>query len=509
MTEEELLLQKKRLELEKEMAEADEDIAPQQIAPARMPQPETPVSSPEAMARGLSDVLTFGTAKYVAPAIRGGLHAVLPKKASEFLSLDPYDVEKERYAEREKIAKEYEPGSYLGGQALGIGSQVLAAPFTGAVQGARLGIPAATRALAGQAFESFPGQAALGGLQAGTESSFDPIKVLEGMGVGGGLQQFGKWGTQAAQPALESAAYSRAAKATGADILKPSRRIARMPGGRQAYGKDVLEQGIVTAGKTVPEIAEAAKAQESKQGQIIGQIYQKFDELAGGKVPDGFMENLIARIQKDVIAPLRKTAAKSDMADRLESAYVNRLAEMVDQGYQPSFQGLHDEVSGLADKAYTPTGIDKPLNEQLQKIQRLMRGEMQKEAGKLEGGTDLLDMLQKANRKYSVATEAAKTATEKAQRMATNRQLSLSDYLSGGIGAAAGGFTGGGVGTLVGTAAGAVFNKILRERGPQVAASMLNAAQKMAKNNPELVGVYLNFLAGEKATQALPGGKEQ
>lgn len=179
MTEEELLLQKKRLELEKEMAEADEDIAPQQIAPARMPQPETPVSSPEAMARGLSDVLTFGTAKYVAPAIRGGLHAVLPKKASEFLSLDPYDVEKERYAEREKIAKEYEPGSYLGGQALGIGSQILAAPFTGAVQGARLGIPAATRALAGQAFESFPGQAALGGLQAGTESQLIRSKFLK------------------------------------------------------------------------------------------------------------------------------------------------------------------------------------------------------------------------------------------------------------------------------------------------------------------------------------------
>jgi hypothetical protein len=38
---------------------------------------------------------------------------------------------------------------------------------------------------------------------------------------------------------------------------------------------------------------------------------------------------------------------------------------------------------------------------------------------------------------------------------------------------------------------------------------MLNAAQKLAKNDPELVGVYLNFLAGEQATKRLPGGKEQ
>jgi hypothetical protein len=91
----------------------------------------------------------------------------------------------------------------------------------------------------------------------------------------------------------------------------------------------------------------------------------------------------------------------------------------------------------------------------------------------------------------------------------TNRQASLTDYLSGITGATTGGFLGGGVGTLVGTGAAMVFNKIVRERGPQVAASMLNAAQKLAKNDPELVGVYLNFLAGEQATKRLPGGKEQ
>jgi hypothetical protein len=51
---------------------------------------------------------------------------------------------------------------------------------------------------------------------------------------------------------------------------------------------------------------------------------------------------------------------------------------MVEDGYKPSFSQLHDEMRGLSELAYTPTGVDKPMNEQLQKIQRIMRGEMQK-----------------------------------------------------------------------------------------------------------------------------------
>jgi hypothetical protein len=472
---------------------------PKPSAP-RMQEPDTPVSSPEATARGLADVLTFGTAKYTAPAIRGGLEAVLPKGASEYLNLKPYEVEKAKYEEREDIAKQYEPASYLGGQAAGLGSQLLAAPFAGAAQGAR--------GLAQSAFMTPAGQAGVGAIQAGTESGFDPLEVLKGAGTAGALTKLGGMGATALQPKLESAAYERAAKATGADILKPSRRIERLPGGRQAYGKQMLEQGIVTAGKNVPQIAEKAAQQEAKQGKIIGDIYAKIDKIADGKVPEGTMENILAKIYKDVIQPLRKTASTADMADRVESAYVSRLANMIEEGYQPSFKGLHDELRGIGEKAYTPTGTDKPLNEQMQKISKIVRGQLQKSAGELEGGESLVKKLKAANQKYSFATEAAQTAQEKATRMATNRGISLTDYITGAGLAGAGGATMG-VGGAIGGASLALVNKIARERGPQVAASMLNAAQKMAKNDPELVGVYLNFLAGEQATKRLPGGKEK
>jgi hypothetical protein len=91
--------------------------------------------------------------------------------------------------------------------------------------------------------------------------------------------------------------------------------------------------------------------------------------------------------------------------------------------------------------------------------------------------------------------------------MATNRGISLTDYITGAGLAGAGGATMG-VGGAIGGASLALLNKVARERGPQVAASMLDAAQKMAKNDPNKVGVYLNFLAGEQATKAL-GGNEK
>ena len=486
------------LELRELQAKESAAATPTPSAPRRQ-QPDTPVSSSEATGRGLADVLTFGTAKYTAPVIRAGLQKVLPKSASEYFNFQPYQAEKAKYEEREDIAKEYEPSSYLGGQAFGMGLQFAGAPFAGAAQGAR--------GLAQSAFQSPAGQAALGGVQAGANADFDPLEVLKGAGLAGTLTKLGSMGATASQPKLESAAYDRAAKATGADVLTSSRRIERLPGGRQAYGKQMLEQGIVTAGKNVPKIAEKAVQQEAKQGKIIGDIYAKLDKIAEGKVPEGTMENILAKIYKDVIQPLRKRASTADMADRVESSYVSRLAGMVENGYQPSFKGLHDEMRGIGDKAYTTTGTDKPLNEQMQKISKIVRGQLQKSASELEGGQNLVKKLKAANQKYSFATEAAQTAQEKAIRMATNRGISLTDYITGAGLAGAGGATMG-VGGAVGGFSIALLHKVARERGPQVAASMLDAAQKMAKNDPNKVGVYLNFLAGEQATKAL-GGNEK
>jgi hypothetical protein len=489
-------------ELELRELEAKESAMarPKPSAP-RIQEPDTPVSSPEATARGLADVLTFGTAKYTAPFARGVAQAVLPKSVNEFFNFKPYEVEKAKYQEREDIAKEYEPASYIGGQAFGMGSQLLAAPFAGAAQGAR--------GLAQSAFMTPAGQAGVGAIQAGTESGFDPLEVLKGAGTAGALTKLGDIGATALQPKMERGAAIMGAKATGADIQKPSREIERMPGGREAYGRDVLAQKIVTPGKTVPAIAEEAKKQRETSGQRIGNIYKKLDQIEGGEVPQDFMIRLLNRINQEIVEPLQSIAATKGTARRLKQQYLKDFEEMVEKGYNPSYQKLHKEVSNLGKAAYSDKGFDQPVREQLRNVDSIMREELQAQASKTNAGADLIEQLRDANRQFAVARQAQTTATDKTRRMQTNRQASMTDYLSGIAGVGIGGFSGGGVGTLVGAGAAMVFNKIARERGPQVAASMLNAAQKLAKNDPELVGVYLNFLAGEQATKLLPGGKEK
>jgi hypothetical protein len=102
--------------------------------------------------------------------------------------------------------------------------------------------------------------------------------------------------------------------------------------------------------------------------------------------------------------------------------------------------------------------------------------------------------LKSANRKYSVATQAAQTAKEKSTRMASNRQISLSDYIAGSGGLAGGATIGVGIGGAIGAAGMALLNKVARERGPQVAASMLDAAQKWPKMTRTKLASILIFL---------------
>jgi len=494
-------------ELELRELEAKESAAatPQQRAP-RIQQSDTPVSSPEATGRGLADVLTFGTAKYTAPAIRGGLEAVLPKGVNELLNLKPYEVEKAKYEEREDVAKQYEPASYIGGQALGMGSQLLAAPFTGAVQGARLGVPAATRALAGRSFESPMGQAALGGFQAGAESKFDPLEVLKGATIGGGLTFFGSLAARGAQPTLERGAAGMAAKATGADIDKPSRNISRMPGGRQAYGRDVLEQGITSPFRSVAGAAENAAAQRRQYGEEIGDIYRQLDEMEGIEVPANHMENVFNRINREVVQPLNDVTATRGTARRLDTNFLNDLRNRVEAGDRFTYRQLHREQSRLGDAAYGQGSYDNPVKRELRNVERIMREELQNAASRTNPGSELIENLRNTNRRYAVATVAAETAEDKVRRMAKNRGFSLSDYVLGAGGLAAGAQSD--IGALLGAGGAMAVNRYLREYGPQQTAALLNMAQRMARDNPDQIGAYVNFLLGEQRIKFL-GGKEK
>jgi hypothetical protein len=507
----------RQLELE-QLEEEEADYQAQQAAtkPAvapRMQEPDTPVSSPEATARGLADVLTLGTAKYTAPVIRSGLQAVLPKGVNELLNLKPYEVEKAKYEEREDIAKQYEPASYIGGQAFGMGSQILggiplrgAASLLGAGRAAAPEAVSAGRAAATRSFESPMGQAALGGFQAGAESKFDPLEVLKGATIGGGLTFLGSLGARWAQPTLERGAAGMAAKATGADIDKPSRNISRMPGGRQAYGRDVLEQGITSPFRSVAGAAENAAAQRRQYGEEIGDIYRQLDEMEGIEVPANHMERVFNRINREVVQPLNDVTATRGTARRLDTNFLNDLRNRVEAGDRFTYRQLHREQSRLGDAAYGQGSYDNPVKRELRNVERIMREELQNAASRTNPGSELIENLRNTNRRYAVATVAAETAEDKVRRMAKNRGFSLSDYVLGAGGLAAGAQSD--IGALLGAGGAMAVNRYLREYGPQQTAALLNMAQRMARDNPDQIGAYVNFLLGEQVTKFL-GGKEK
>jgi hypothetical protein len=70
--------------------------------------------------------------------------------------------------------------------------------------------------------------------------------------------------------------------------------------------------------------------------------------------------------------------------------------------------------------------------------------------------------------------------------MGANRQISLSDYISGGAAGTAGASIAGAPGGIAGAMLGAIGNKIARERGPQVAAATLDKLSGIMKSDPAL-----------------------
>jgi hypothetical protein len=193
-------------------------------------------------------------------------------------------------------------------------------------------------------------------------------------------------------------------------------------------------------------------------------------------------------------------------ARRLNNAFLNDLRNRVRAGDRFSYSQLHREQSRLADAAYSQGAYDNPVKRELRNVERIMRNQLQNQASRTSAGSELIENLRNTNRRYAVATEAADTAEDKVRRMAKNRGFSLSDYVIGAGGMAAGAQSD--IGALLGAGTAMAVNKYLREFGPQQTAALLNMAQRMARDNPNQVGAYVNFLLGEKGRK-LFGGNEK
>lgn len=329
----------------------------------------------------------------------------------------------------------------------------------------------------------------------------EAMQVAGGAALGG-LGAYAQSKLPSAAQKMGEIAERRAVKAIGADVLKPQRKIERMPRGRQAFGRELLESGIVTAGKTVPEMQDKATQLAEASGNAIGSAMQRFDKKIG--VPSINRAALLAEIEA-IPAEIGKNPAKVALAQRIQSTFVEPMREWSKRGDAATLEEVWEIRSGLDDLAFTPTGLDKPLNKELQKLRRIIENRLTVTAKNAGITPEELAAYDRAKRTYQVSKEAAITTKEKVDRMQSNRAVSLTDYLSGGAGAGAGATIAGPVGGTVGAIMGAMGNKLARERGPQASAAALDSLSRMMKENPDR---FQSIIATFVKTGAIELGEE-
>jgi hypothetical protein len=425
-----------------------------QVAEAKTPVNQ-PVSPTEAAGYGFAKFATMGAA----PAVGGVVEAI---KGGE------YEKGRQAYEQRQEQAWNEQPTSYGLGGAAGV-IPGMAAKGVSTLGQVALGASApvieqATKPITAESAKETATEAVTGGLLGG---------------IGG---QLAKTQPGVAQN-LGEIAERRAVKAIGADVSNAQRRIERTPGGAQAFGRSLLDTGIVSGGKTVPQMKDKAKELAKASGEVVGNIMANFDKRIG--VPAIDSASLLQKLST-VTEKLKKNPSTASLARRLESQWLNDVKAWSEATPRANLAEVWEIRSKLDNVAYNESGIDKAIHKELQGFRNILEDELQRSAKNAGIPEEALKDYRQNKRLYQVAKEAQTTASEKNMRMQKNRSISLSDYISGGAGAAAGATVAGPIGGIAGTVLGAIGNKIARERGPQVAAVTLDKLSGIMKSDPAL-----------------------
>lgn len=437
----------------------------------------------ESFARGVANAGTFGFSDEIGGASQAIKKALQKGSIGDLKS----DYKTARDAYRASDDKAYDENKLL----YGVGAAIPTVATLGAslpaqgvkqaaITGAKFG---AAGALGGGT--DLEGQTDLTEGQYGQLAKDVAIGGTIGGALGGGIQK-GIQGLQGAPKALGKFAENRATKAAGGDSAKAARIVDRMPGGTEAFGRDLIDTGIVSAGKSRKDIVAAAGKVQEDSGKKIGDILGQFDTLAKEKeFTPGALTRIIERSKKEVLDPLMESPSTQDLGDRLNSKYLGKLEEFAKAKGPMSFKELAKERTGLDKLAFNETGLDKPLNEKLQALRRIFKEETLKDAAKVADPA-LLDDYARQNRLFGVSTTAKKLTEEQLLRGQKNRSVSLTDYLTGGAGGLVASQMYGPLGLLAAPIA-AGLNKFGRERGNQLLAGGANSLSKALSATPKAI----------------------
>lgn len=285
---------------------------------------------------------------------------------------------------------------------------------------------------------------------------------------------------------LSDFAEQRAAKAAIGQNKRAFRILDARKGGVQQFGRDLLNEGVVTYKDTMETIAKKAAERKDFYGQQIGALWDGLSKAApGGAMPR--KSAMLARLQPVV----EKYLTSTSYDDRVIGRALKRELATLDNALpeQMTFSQLHKARVTLDSVAYRNQLSQSPKVESLRELRGVMEDYLEESADKLASSTagkTFKDTYREVKRLYGNMKMAADFAEDRILGDTSNRFVSPSDYgmgmLFGGVGGVASMMDGDFDLDLAAGAwlLGAAGNKVLRGRLSAVTADVLNrAAQRV------------------------------
>ena len=326
---------------------------------------------------------------------------------------------------------------------------------------------------------------ASGPLLRGAASKADD--VLEAVRVpsseaGGGVRQ--KLSEVAEDRAFKSLSPTKADERAAQRFAGDPKAIGE---GARKIGRHMLDELPAEMGKrfelaSTEEIAEAAGRRAKAIGEKLGAKLDKLDEAFppskfGAPANDGFLprvDTIAKRVNDEVLAPLRQLPGYEGVISHVDG-YLASLSDKAGSG-EVTFSRLQKIRAGLDDLIYRgkqPNVNPSPAIEELRKVRGIIESELIEsgERAAATKGEAFAAEYKDLKSRYQSMRFAEKVATEAEMRGASNRTISMTDYLAGVGGLALGQPA---LGVLAPLA-----NKMGRERGNQVIAGLLDRATRL------------------------------
>lgn len=479
-----------------------------------------------AAADHFSNVMTLG---YL-PQIEGGLtHAALA--ADDYLHGTnnaenvPYVKLRDDSIRRLKDEDAQYPLSSGAGKVAGVASSMYVNPAGSLLKGGSLGAQIAKAGAYGGAYGALQNPGDVEGevdpVQAGPRAknaAFDAAgnAALAGV-IGGAGKLLGKRGPpgggSGAAGAAQDFAEEKAFKAAGPmkkDFLK-----AQDAGRVNDYGRQLLDDGIVTPLASPAKIASRLQDAKSDAGDTIGTLLDSADQAGAPKVS---ASNIALDLSQDPsIAGLSKVPGKESIAGQVD----RQLNTLYGNGDNLSLRDAQKLRQGIDDSINFNKRVPEMSGSQpyLYDMRDAVRGGMNDSINQLPNFADK-DALLTANRRYSNLSDLERMASNKEARDSVNRMFGLTDTIAGGAGAETGAVIGhaSGIpgaakaGAITGGAIGAIGNKLGRTYGNPLMATGADALSKVLAKGGSLGELVANNpQAGPALMQMIdrkPGGAQ-